>query len=402
MLTYAYRLIESGKITMQRKLGLTLATALMMFPQVVETIYSPALTDIAKGFKVSAEQAAQTLSLYFFAFAIGMVIWGRMCDLIGRRPTILSGLLLYSGASLMALFSNQFELLLVARMLSAFGAAVGSIGTQTMMRDSYQGSELAQVFSVMGIALAVSPAVGMMSGAILVYLGGYKVVFFGLSLLAVLLSSWSAISLPETRPAAVVIIPLTNTLIIMFRDVAIWRNALLIALFNLCLFSYYQLAPFNFERLGFSSEMFGYTGLLLALGSGAGAWLNNVLLNKKWRSSNSVLLAAIILLIGGGMIMALEATWFFILPMILIVVAYGIAIPNILASVLIDYTDRLGTAGALLGLLYYLILAGGLALAGWSQRLGVVLVCCGCFILLLAVINCLILIKSENNTSIME
>ncbi|WP_445496320.1 MFS transporter [Photorhabdus sp. SF281] len=387
---------------MQRKLGLMLATALMMFPQIVETIYSPALTYIAKGFKVNAEQAAQTLSLYFFAFAIGVVIWGRMCDLIGRRPAILSGLLLYSGASLMALFSSQFELLLVARMLSAFGAAVGSIGTQTMMRDSYQGSELAQVFSVMGIALAVSPAVGMMSGAVLVYLGGYKVVFFGLSLLAVLLSGWSALYLPETRPATVVITPLTSTLIMMFKDVAIWRNALLIALFNLCLFSYYQLAPFNFERLGFSSEMLGYTGLLLALGAGIGAWLNNFLLNKKWRSSNAVLFAAIILLMGGGMIMALEATCFFILPMILIVVAYGIAIPNILAAALIDYTDRLGTAGALLGLLYYLILGGGLVLAGWNQRLGVVLVCCGCFILLLAVINYLILIKSESNISITE
>ncbi len=73
---------------MRRKLGLTLATALMMFPQIVETIYSPALTNIAKEFKVSAGQAAQTLSLYFFAFAIGVVVWGRLCDLIGRRPTI--------------------------------------------------------------------------------------------------------------------------------------------------------------------------------------------------------------------------------------------------------------------------------------------------------------------------
>ncbi|NHB93024.1 MFS transporter [Photorhabdus cinerea] len=387
---------------MQRKPGLALATALMMFPQIVETIYSPALTNIAKEFKVSAEQAAQTLSLYFFAFAIGMVVWGCMCDLIGRRPTLLGGLLLYSGASLMALLSSQFELLLAARMLSAFGAAVGSVGTQTMLRDSYQGSELARVFSVMGIALAVSPAIGMISGSILVHFWGYKGVFFGLSLLAVLLSGWSVIHLPETRPAVVTKVPLTNTLIIMFKDVTIWRSALLIALFNLCLFSYYQLAPFNFERLGFSPEMFGYTGLFLALGVGIGAWSNKFLLKKEWNSSNLVLLSSVIVLIGGGLIMAMEASWLFILPMILIVVAYGIAIPNILASALINYTDRLGTAGALLGLLYYLLLGGGLMLTGWSQRLGVVLVCCGCFILLLAVSNYLMLVKSGNNRSMTE
>ncbi|CAQ85803.1 MULTISPECIES: Bcr/CflA family efflux MFS transporter [Photorhabdus] len=385
---------------MQRKPGLALVTALMMFPQIVETIYSPALTNIAREFKVNAEQAAQTLSLYFFAFAIGVVVWGRMCDLIGRRPTLLGGLLLYSGASLIALFSSQFELLLAARMLSAFGAAVGSVATQTMLRDSYQGRELARVFSILGIALAVSPAVGMMSGAILVYFWGYKGVFLGLSLLAVLLLGWSAICLPETRLMSVVTIPLTSTLIIMLKDVAIWCNALLIAFFNLCLFSYYQLAPFNFDRLGFSSEMFGYTGLFLALGVGIGAWLNKFLLKKEWNSSNLVLLSSVTVLVGGGLVMAMEATWLFILPMILIVVAYGIAIPNILASALTNYTDRLGTAGALLGLLYYLLLGGGLMLTGWSQRLGVVLVGCGCFILLLAISHYFMFMKSGNNRSV--
>lgn len=48
-----------------QKPALTLAVALMMFPQIAETIYSPALTDIAQGFGVSAAQAGQTLSLYF-------------------------------------------------------------------------------------------------------------------------------------------------------------------------------------------------------------------------------------------------------------------------------------------------------------------------------------------------
>ena len=47
------------------KPALTLAVALMMFPQIAETIYSPALTDIAQGFGVSAAQAGQTLSCTF-------------------------------------------------------------------------------------------------------------------------------------------------------------------------------------------------------------------------------------------------------------------------------------------------------------------------------------------------
>lgn len=118
--------------------------------------------------------AAQTLSCYFFAFALGVVVWGRMCDVIGRRPTILAGLTLYLLASLVALFSGSFSMLLAARVLAAFGAAVGSVGTQTAIRDRFDGYELARVFSVMGIAMAISPAVGVLSGAVLTYYWGYQ------------------------------------------------------------------------------------------------------------------------------------------------------------------------------------------------------------------------------------
>jgi Bcr/CflA subfamily drug resistance transporter len=370
---------------MQRNIGLALATALMMFPQIVETIYSPALTHIAEGFSIGAEQASQTLSLYFFAFAGGVVFWGRMCDQIGRRPAVLAGLLLYGVASLIALFSTLFELLLVARMAAAFGAAVGSVGTQTMIRDTYRGKELAQIFSVMGIALALSPAFGMVAGATLTSLWGYRGVFAGLAALAALLLGWSIFTLPETRPPSVEPPPLVRTLTTMLVDKAIWRTALLIALFNVCLFSYYQLAPFNFEKLGLSPEMFGASGLLLALGVGMGSWLNKYLLQQGWDSTRTVLLAAFITVIGGAIVAVLMNTWLFVLPMVLVVMAYGLAIPNILASALTSYADRVGTAGALLGLLYYLMLGCGLTLAGWSQHLGIVLMCCGGLALPLAI-----------------
>ncbi|WP_421164965.1 MFS transporter, partial [Aeromonas dhakensis] len=134
---------------------LWLVVGLMMFPQIVETIYSPVLTHIATEFRVSEGQASQTLSVYFLAFAAGVVCWGRLCDLIGRRPAMLAGLLTYGAGTLLALLATEFETLLLARVIAAFGAAVGSVVTQTMLRDSYQGSDLARVFSVMGIALSL-------------------------------------------------------------------------------------------------------------------------------------------------------------------------------------------------------------------------------------------------------
>lgn len=362
---------------MKHPLSLWLAVALMMFPQIVETIYSPALTNIASAFNVDAEQASQTLSFYFFAFALGVVFWGRMCDTLGRRPTILAGLLIYGIASICALFITHFYLLLLMRMLAAFGAAVGSIGTQTAMRDSYQGHELAKVFSIMGIALAISPALGMLFGAGLVSFGGYIAVFTGLAFLAVVLFIWSTCRLPETRPENVIKVPFMATFLRMITDKEIVRNVILITFFNINLFSYYQLAPFSFERLMLTQQQFGLTGILLALGVGLGSTINRHLLAKKHTSEQLVKLSSIISLISGCLVFALMDSIWFILPVIGVVIGYGIAIPNILAHALNRYSDRKGTAGAILGLFYYIGLAIGLMVAGWSQHLGLVLTISG-------------------------
>ena len=369
---------------MQRRLTLTLATLMMMFPQIVETIYSPALTHIADGFHVSAEVAAQTLSCYFFAFAFGVVIWGRLCDVIGRRPTILAGLALYLLASIIAIFSTGFTLLLAARVLAAFGAAVGSVGTQTAIRDRFDGYELARVFSVMGIAMAVSPAVGVLSGALLTHYWGYQGVFAGLAAYAALLLAYAAWQLPETRPAQVVKSSFFGTFGRMAKDGDIWCSAWLVALFNVCMFSYYQLAPFRFEALGLPPQWFGYTGLVLAAGVGIGAAINKFLIAKQWLFTPLLMLACVLALIGGGLVYLLEDKLWFVLPMMLVVMAYGIAIPNILARALRNYKDCMGTAGAILGLMYYLMLAAGLVLAGLAQRPGIVLMTSSACALLLA------------------
>ena len=366
---------------MKRRLTLTLATSLMMFPQVVETIYSPALTHIADGFQVSAAIAAQTLSCYFFAFALGVVFWGRMCDIIGRRPSILLGLMLYLIASIVALLSSSFIVLLAARMLAAFGASVGSVGTQTAMRDRFDGLELAKIFSIMGIAMAVSPAVGVLSGALLTYYWGYQGVFGGLAVLAAVLFGYAYLKLPETCPKQISASSFGGTLAKMLKDGDIWLSASLVALFNICMFSYYQLAPFLFSKLELPDDWFGYTGLILAAGVGVGAVINKFLVSKHWQFPSQLTLACILSLSGGVLLLLFEETVLFVLPMMLVVMAYGIAIPNILARALRNYKECMGTAGAILGLMYYLMLGGGLVLVGLSQHLGIVLTLCSLCIL---------------------
>jgi MFS family permease len=370
---------------MNNRYFLWLAIALLMFPQIAQTLYSPALGDIGRAFNVGPQAAAQTLSVYFLAFAVGVVVWGRLCDRIGRRPAMLAGLAIYAAATLFGLRVSSFNGLLLAQMLAAFGAAVGSVVTQTVLRDRFKGAELAQVFSLVGIALAASPAIGLFSGASLVEVFGYRGVLTALLLLATLLWLWSWYILAETRPAPCSHVGLFETLGRMLRDWGIWRSALWIASFNVALFSYYSLAPFMFQRLDVDASGFGYSGVILALGSGFGAWLNRRLLTAGFKALQLIRLAAGIALLGGVGVWSLQGSVAFVLPMLLVVLAFGLAIPNILGSALANYADRLGTAGALLGLMYYLLIGAGLMLAGWFQALGETLIACSAVALLLTI-----------------
>ncbi len=364
-----------------------LLMALIMFPQIVETIYSPALPAIAKSFSVSANQAGQTLSWYFLAFAMGVVIWGYACDIWGRRPTVLLALMVYVIASIAACYAPDFTFLLLCRLLMAFAAAIGSIGTQTMMRDQLSGHQLRQVFAVMGVAMAISPIIGLISGAILVHIASYQGVFWALAFLAIGLLAWCVVSLPETRPHDYQRPLFWQTAKDMINDPHIWQTVALISLLNIALFSYYQLAPFMFIQLGFSASAFGYSGILMGLGSFMGAWLNRYYLVKQVHYQTIIFRAATLAFICAISLWIIQHHIVFIIPMIGIVVAYGLAIPNILSLAFKDYGNRLGTAGAILGLLYYLGIGLGLMLVAQYQNLGLALSIIAVFLVLLTCPN---------------
>lgn len=356
--------------------AMVLVTALLMFPQIVETIYSPALTDISRYFSVSAVEATQTLSVYFIGFAIGVLYWGRFSDRYGRRPALLAGLAAYALGCVLALAARDFTLLLVARMLSAFGAATGSVVSQTILRDRFNGRQLAALFSVMGLVLAVSPAAGVYLGGAIVAGWGMHGVLTALALLAAVLLLLCCWLLPETRPSQHVHTAFLPLLRRMATDKPLALAVLLVAAFNVSLFSYYSLAPFIFAQLRQGSVIFGYSGIALAVGSLAGALFNRWLLRKAVAEAGILLLACLIQLMSSVAVFCLPDTLLFLLPMIGITFAYAMAIPLLLGTALGAYSHCRGTAGAIFGLAYYVLIGLGLAAVGWGQSLGGALIVC--------------------------
>jgi MFS family permease len=351
-----------------------LLTLLVMLPQFVETIYSPVLPMVQEQFGVKEESATLTISLYFIAFAVGVAFWGVQCDRIGRKKSLEYGLITYGIGTMAAIFAPNFMILLSARIISAFGISVGSIVTQTILRDTYDKDNISKVFSWIGIGLSISPVVGMITGSVLAASIGHQGVFITLCLLALLFFILSRNKVSETNYSKKIINigTLTGLLKRMLRDPSIIRCCLLIMSFNVLLFSYYSLAPFIFKENQYSSYVFGYSSIILAGGTFAGAQLNRFFLLKNILSEYLVKTGVLLAFLASIFVWMLTSSGiYFLIPYFFIVMAFSIAIPNILSTALVNYKNETGSAGALLGLIYYVMIGLGLISIGFIQNLGI-------------------------------
>ncbi|WP_235667575.1 MFS transporter [Candidatus Williamhamiltonella defendens] len=89
---------------------------------------------------------------------------------------------------------------------------------QTILSDSCQLTALARVFSIIGVAIALSPAFGLLSGGYLVSYYGHMGVFIALSSFSILLLVLTAIALPQTRPENTIGYIKLNLAVRMARD----------------------------------------------------------------------------------------------------------------------------------------------------------------------------------------
>jgi len=354
---------------MQRKIStpsLLLLIVLVGFPQISETIYTPSLPDIANHLQASNNTIQLTLSIYFLGFAVGVFCWGRLSDSIGRRPALLWGIFVYGIGSLGCYLADSAEWLLMSRFVQAFGASTGSVVTQTLLRESVDGTKRHAVFAQITAALAFTPALGPLIGGWIDQSLGYKAVFLTLVAMSAALFLYTSVSLPETRRTASSSISLFSVAKRLAADGRVWAFGFLIGTTNGLLFSYYAEAPFIFiDFFGMKPGVFGFLGIFVALSSLFGAMLSKKLLTKL-PAEKIILIGSLVTTVGAVCLTGLALygisasviSWIAMVACIFILLlGIGLTIPNCLSLALIRYTDVLGTAGAILGLGYYVIVS---------------------------------------------
>src|SRR5579863_6579373 len=126
-----------------------------------------------------------------------LLLGGRMADLLGRRRMLLTGLALFSSASLLAGLAGSAGLLIGARALQGFGAALIPPTALSILAVTFtEGAERNRALGLYGAVTGVSGSVGVLASGLLTQGAGWHWVFRINVPIGVLLIAMAAVFLP--------------------------------------------------------------------------------------------------------------------------------------------------------------------------------------------------------------
>ncbi len=165
-------------------------------------IFVPVLPIAGEALHAGAAEMQATISIYILGLAAGQLVYGPLSDRYGRRPILMAGLVVYTLASLTALFSSSVEMLIVARLFQALGGGTGLVIGRAIVRDTSTTTESTRRLALMNLMVTVGPGLAPIAGSLLAGVAGWRAIFVVLCLLGIcnILCSWRL--LPETSRMA--------------------------------------------------------------------------------------------------------------------------------------------------------------------------------------------------------
>ncbi len=163
----------------------------------------PALAVMAVELDVRVDNHRQfIITSIFFGFALGVVIYGFLADSIGRRKPALAGFVIYAIGTMVCMFSDTFSWLIGGRVLQGLGSAGPYVLATTIIRDRFEGREMAQVISLIMMIFIGVPMIAPFVGQGLLLITGWRGIFTALLLFGVATMLWFWWRQPETLPVA--------------------------------------------------------------------------------------------------------------------------------------------------------------------------------------------------------
>jgi DHA1 family bicyclomycin/chloramphenicol resistance-like MFS transporter len=165
-------------------------------------MYLPALPAIGGSLAAGTAAVQASLMVFFAALGICQLVYGPVSDMVGRKPPLYAGLVLFAAGSVGCALAPDIGTLIAFRILQGVGACAGMVIPRAVVRDLHTGVEATRLMSLLMLVFSVSPILAPLSGSLVIALVGWRGVFWTVLVAGLLGLLLVAFLLPETRPAA--------------------------------------------------------------------------------------------------------------------------------------------------------------------------------------------------------
>lgn len=329
-------------------------------------LYTPAMPTLVEQFETSPAAIKLTITAYFVGYALAQLICGPFSDAYGRRPVALVFFVLHFVGSVIAIVSPDIGWLLVGRVLQGTGAAAGIAISRAMVRDQFVGAASVRIMSLIGLMLAVGPAISPVLGGLTLSIFDWRALFVLMAVYAAVAISVLVFATRETnrRPEPAMARPaqFMRNYRMLLSDVAFLRAGFLLALVTGGLYTLATLLPFvMITEIGLSPVLFGL-GMMLQSGSYAlGSLLTARFISRIGAERIIKIGLGFILAASLGFAIALFREPSFVtvmLPVMLWAFGLSLTMPGATTNALANFPRVAGAAAAMVG---FLQIGGGLA-----------------------------------------
>ena len=161
----------------------------------------PALPAIGDDLGVADENNRQLIiTAYLLGFGIFQLVYGPLSDRYGRKPVLLSGVVVYALFSAVTAVAHSFDTVVFARFMQGAGSAASRVLVIAIVRDCYSGRRMARVMSLAFMIFLIVPILAPAIGQGVMLFVSWHFIFVGLTVFASLLGLWVWKRLPESLP----------------------------------------------------------------------------------------------------------------------------------------------------------------------------------------------------------
>ncbi|WP_316358229.1 DHA2 family efflux MFS transporter permease subunit [Devosia sp.] len=132
------------------------------------TIVNVALPSMREGLGATDSQIEWVIAAYILAFALGLLPFGRLGDILGRTNLFLWGVAAFTAASALCGLAPNIEFLIIARVIQGLAGAAMTPQVMAIATVTFPPHERSQAFSLFGLSAGLAAVCGPLLGGVLI------------------------------------------------------------------------------------------------------------------------------------------------------------------------------------------------------------------------------------------